>query len=166
MEKEIWKSVVGSDGYYLVSSFGEIKNKYGHTMRISIDKKGYATINLSKATGVSRYVHRVVAQNFIPNPENKLQVNHKDGNKKNNKISNLEWATPKENIDHSYGLITARIGQRHSQAYLTDAQARQIYHLGNNTKLKPKEIGDMFGFSHKIVGKIINKRSYKRITQN
>lgn len=66
------------------------------------------------------YVHRIVAETFIPNPNNKPLVNHKDGNKFNNCVSNLEWATHEENSQHSVTVLRKEMGERHSRAILPD----------------------------------------------
>lgn len=106
MEK--WKPVKGFENYE-VSDMGNIKSlNYNHTGEAKILKPGkqrggYLYINLYKnAKRYSKKIHRLVAEAFIPNPEGKPQVNHIDGNKKNNKLSNLEWSTNQENQQHAY----------------------------------------------------------------
>ena len=99
MEK--WRDIAGYDGLYQVSSEGRIRRD-GRIRKLSIDRGGYCNVSLSRHS-VQRTlkVHRLVAVAFIPNPEGKKTVNHKDGNKKNNRVDNLEWATQSENIIHA-----------------------------------------------------------------
>ena len=107
--KEIWKVIEGTDGRYEVSNTGKVRsinyNKSGKVqeLRQKIDKDGYCIVTLH-IEGKQKYpsVHRLVAIAFIPNPDNLPQVNHKDTNKKNNHISNLEWCTCSENIKHAF----------------------------------------------------------------
>ncbi len=107
--EEIWKPVIGYEGYYNISSFGRIfsvkKNREIIIKPYIVSKNGY------KSCGVTLYkdkilkrkiIARLVAEAFIPNPENKPQVNHIDFNSLNNNISNLEWVTLQENIKHSF----------------------------------------------------------------
>ena len=100
--KEIWKDIKGYEGIYQVSNFGRIKSSY--TKRIlkgGKNKAGYLLVGLYKQGVLSRKsIHRLVAEAFIPNPDNKPEVNHIDENKTNNMVSNLEWMTAKENINH------------------------------------------------------------------
>lgn len=115
--KEIWKDIKGYEGYYSVSNLGRVKS-LGRYRREGVDRvwksnkiilkwgknrKGYCHIVLCKE-GKRRdvMVHRLVAGAFIPNFENKSQVNHKDGNTQNNEVTNLEWATGCENLKHYY----------------------------------------------------------------
>ena len=114
--EEIWKDIVGYEGLYQVSNFGRVKSldrivytangirKYhGKILKQILDsQKFYFLVRLSKY-GIVRIfqVHRLVAQTFIPNPENKPQVNHIDGNKKNNCLNNLEWNSRSENQQHA-----------------------------------------------------------------
>lgn len=102
MLKEEWKVI---DGYsrYIISNTGEVKNlKTGKILKKDSSRDYYEVV-LSKNGKTKKYsIHRLVAQHFIPNPENRPQVNHKDGNKLNNCVNNLEWVTRSENILHSY----------------------------------------------------------------
>lgn len=98
----MWKPVVGFEGLYDVSDDGEV---YSYTtdriLKHAIKRTGYHQVTLVR-DGKMFYssVHRLVAEAFIPNPEKKRTVNHIDGNKDNNSVSNLEWNTHKENILH------------------------------------------------------------------
>jgi hypothetical protein len=106
--EEIWKDIPGFENLYQVSSLGRVKSLPKHTNNQFSNKEiilkpvksnNYLNVNLKgKIIGI----HRLVAITFIPNEENKPQINHKDGNKQNNIISNLEWCTASENILHAY----------------------------------------------------------------
>lgn len=97
--EEIWKDVVGYEKYYEVSNTGYIRNK--HTKRIlngNINKDGYRKVKLGYGTSKEYCYHRVVAIAFIPNPQNKPEINHIDNNRLNNRVDNLEWVTHEENV--------------------------------------------------------------------
>lgn len=102
--KEIWKEVNGYEGLYQVSTFGRVKSLKRNIILSQIKGTGgYRMVNLYENKKRSKkLVHRLVAQEFIENPTDKEQVNHIDGNKSNNYLSNLEWATRSENVKHAY----------------------------------------------------------------
>lgn len=106
---EEWRPVKGYEGLYFVSNTGRIRSNYkgGRTLKIQTQHTGYKTVELfNNRIGKTLCVHRIVAEAFIPNPDNKPQVNHKDETRFNNHVSNLEWVTAKEN--QNYGTCKKR----------------------------------------------------------
>ena len=104
--KEVWKPVADLEDKYLVSHLGRFFSKYlKRIMKQATDKDGYKLITLNNKT---RRVHRVVAETFIPNPDNLQQINHKDGNKANNVIDSLGWCDSFDNIQHRYKVLKQR----------------------------------------------------------
>ena len=127
MEKYI--AIKNYEGYYEISNFGNVKsverkskNRNGKVilkekiLEPSINLQGYFNIGLRIKNRRKNFkIHRLVALHFISNPQNKKEVNHKDGNKANNNAYNLEWTTPKENTIHAHtsGLVKHRVGKSH-----------------------------------------------------
>lgn len=113
IEKEVWKDVSGFEGYYQVSNLGRVRSldrkvwsekrgifhfQKGRVLK-PVNIHGYWRVLLSKdGKPAKAIVHRLVAGAFLPNPENLEYVNHKDENKSNNRLENLEWCTPKYNV--------------------------------------------------------------------
>lgn len=117
MNNEIWKPIKGYEGVYEVSNRGNVKTlRKNKVMSQQIGKKnGYCYVGLFKNGKTKKLlVHRIVAMAFIDNPMGKRTVNHKDGNKRNNAVENLEWATYSENHRHAFkiGLKVASDNQR------------------------------------------------------
>lgn len=103
---EIWKDVPGFENLLQCSNFGKartIKNPRVKFLKTQLNRKGYQRIRVSfNAKKYGLNIHRIVAQTFIPNPNNLPQVNHKDCNKLNNHIENLEWISNIDNIRHAF----------------------------------------------------------------
>lgn len=184
-EIEIWKDVAGYEGYYQVSSIGRVKSldrevsqwnesakKITTRLQISIymspfeDKDGYLKVQLTK-DGVRNkfFVHRLVALNFIPNPENKPEVNHKEGNKKDNRVELLEWNTTSENQIHAIAnklYITAK-GETAGQAKLKEVQVREIHSLWKSGEVTQEYLSNMFGVAGSAISRIVNGVRWRHV---
>ena len=108
---EKWRPIEGYEGLYEVSNYGDVKSlNYNHTgkekiLRTQISNCGYVQVALTTNNKQRRcYVHRLVAQTFIPNPDNLPMINHKDEVKTNNCVDNLEWCTAKYNVNYGTGI--------------------------------------------------------------
>jgi hypothetical protein len=127
---EIWQNIKGFENLYKISTYGRIKSlgngkstnsqtKNERILKTNFSKTGYEKAKLFK-DGKRHYfsVHRLVALTFLSNDFNKKEVNHKDGNKSNNNISNLEWVTSSENQLHAFknGLQKSKMGKDHVQS--------------------------------------------------
>lgn len=161
---EIWKDVKIYEGLYQVSNLGRVKSlrrrdsldRYWIRERIlkSVqDIKGYFSVILCKNNSVEKFlVHRLVALAFISNPENKPEVNHKNGIKSFNEVTNLEWVTHQENIQHSFDKLR-RIGPRgetHGNSKLTQIDILQI----KDSSLQQKELALIFNVNQSQISRI------------
>lgn len=123
--KEKWVDLDFIPGTYEISNKGKVRNKVtGLILKTGIDRYGYEKINLSiKGKKYYTTIHRLVARAFLPAIPDKTQVNHKDGNKLNNHVDNLEWVNAKENVGHSYEKL---LNGNTSHARLTDLSTNMV----------------------------------------
>ena len=147
--QEVWQPVRGYEGLYEVSDTGRVKGPRGPRKPI-FHYKGYLWVDLRcRGTHKWFYIHRLVATHFIPNPNQCPQVNHKDGNKTNNAVSNLEWCTASENNIHAVRLFGLH-GENRYNCKLTDGQVRSI-----RTDARPqREIAADYAISQPLVARI------------
>lgn len=161
---EIWRDVDGYDGKYQVSNFGRVKSfqRGERILKPGLDYKGYPYVALwHGGKGKHTFVHRLVAEAFIPNPDNKPQVNHVDGDKANNHTDNLEWCTQSENTRHAYvtGLISLPQGESNYQAKLTNEQA--VYIRENPDGLTGRELARRFNTTPVTISDIQRGKKYR-----
>ena len=171
MKKEIesWEEVSRYPKSYVVSNKGNIgslnyKGKKGvfGLMSMYFRKDKYVTVTLSNnGTAKTVAVHILVAEAFIPNPEKKPQVNHKDGNKHNNNVSNLEWATKSEDITHAYSNNLRKVGEKSHLSKLTKKQVLEIRDLMLNKNADRTEVAKLYGINVKTVWRIKNNKTWK-----
>jgi len=167
---EIWKEVKDYEGLYEISNLGNAKmingknNHKPHKMSYSLDKDGYSKFRFTKnGKRKTLNAHRLIALHFIPNPENKPQVNHINGIKTDNRVENLEWCTNSENIIHSWvnGLSTPKRGESNSRSILTEDQVLEIRTIGNNLTLK--NISEIYNISIMYVQFILKRKRWTHI---
>lgn len=166
---EIWKDIKGYEGLYQVSNLGRVKSldtidrlhrKHKSNIKHQCNNgNGYLIVNL-KHNGKQKnhLVHRIVATTFLENPDNKREVNHKDGNKQNNCVDNLEFVTRSENIKHAFkmGLNKNLKGVNHPKFKLTIEQVKFIKEHAKpyDSEYSFEILGRRFNISSTVVKKI------------
>lgn len=170
-QKEIWRDIKGYEGLYQVSNLGNVKSlTYKNTKQIRNrrpykNKNGYLRVELSKNGKKKKVsIHRLVAQAFILNTDNKPEVNHKNGIKADNRADNLEWVEPKENIRHAIiSGLTQQRGQDSPNAKLTNEQARKIReeYIPRDRKYSAYALARKYGVSATTIQYILHNKTYK-----
>lgn len=176
---EIWKDIVGFEDFYQISNLGRGKSlcrSVYHSernkpiivqtkiLKQGTDTDGYLHFGLSIGGKVKTYkAHRLVGIAFIPNPENKHGINHKKGDKKDNRFFMLEWNTIGENTKHAYdiGLQKGKKGSDHNISKLTEKEVLEIRQLLGY--LFQSDIAKLFNVSTATVSMIINRISWTHI---
>lgn len=175
---EIWKDIEGYDGKYQVSNLGNVKScgrtlngingstkyKKESFLTANTDPTGYLSVMVCVDYKFKRLaVHRLVAQAFVPNLENKKYVNHIDGNKLNNNSENLEWVTAKENTQHALKLNLILTGENCNKSILKSEDVLKIRKL-HELKVKRKEITKMFPqVSPTTIRDVIFNKTWKQL---
>lgn len=166
--KEEWRDIEGYEDLYKISNLGRVKSLVGFNGHEYIKREkilkpsrqyvgnNYSRyiVNLSKNKKRKSFkIHRLVAKAFIPNIENKMKINHKDGNPLNNKVDNLEWCTQKENIIHAYetGLI--------KKFQISKEKLNELYNID---KKSMEEIGDIYGVANTTINRKLKEYGIKR----
>lgn len=168
-----WKPVIGYEGSYEISDFGKVRSitrkcgeriTNGKILNERLNKKGYPEVffHSKEKKNLARNPHRLVAETFIPNPNNLPQVNHINGIKTDNKVKNLEWVNNSMNQLHAYalGLQPSRKGENNSNTKLTNnivTTIKEKYNSGLNIKY----ISENMNINLSILRQIIYGRTWK-----
>ena len=177
MEVEIWRDICGYTGKYQISNLGNVRSldrfdslnrfKSGSIRKISTEKDGYSYITLigDNSKSKSFFIHRLVAMSFEIPGFDKIQINHIDGDKSNNKISNLEWVTASENSIHALKLGLRKSGEDHPLSKLSNAQVLEIPNL-LKIGYSLKKISILYNVSYSTIKNISRKHKWKYLNDN
>ena len=166
---EIWADIPDYDGDYQESNFGRtksLKNGRGKILKPSLHENGYLRVGLLKESDATNYsVHCLVAQLFVPNPENNPIVNHIDGGRFNNYFENLEWVTVKENLEHAVKMGLIKSGEDNYQAKLTADQVREIRRLyvKGSSEFGYDGLAERYGVARITIQRVVNYERYKNV---
>lgn len=180
--EEEWRDVVGAESRYEVSDKGGVRSKsyikngrnvHGAFSYVTKPKAlsqattqdGYMQVKLRLSDGSDRSVsvHRLVAEAFIPNPDYRPQVNHKDSNRKNNTVENLEWCTAQENVKHSYEHgLNSNAGEKHPRSVLTAEEVMKIRELWQGG-MSVINIGIKLNFKRSTVSKVVHGSNWSHV---
>jgi len=171
---EEWRDVIGYEGWYQVSNEGRVKRikpgrgaRAGHILKPAQDKDYLHVILCRNSWCQTRRIHMLVAEAFIGARPEGLCVNHKNGKKRDNRPSNLEWVTLSENMKHSYDTLGRQWkgprGEKGGGAKLTRQQVKEIRRLYTTGKYTHKQLAKMFNVCKRNIGSILNRNSWKHI---
>jgi len=168
-EGEYYVAIPGEKSH-LISKNGKVMSCLSAkpcVLKPKYDGKKYAFVNLGVQNNHyrNRKIHRLVAETFIPNPENKPQINHIDGDKANNSVENLEWVTQSENIRHAFllGLIKPQKGSKQAQSKLTESDVLKIRKTYCAGGVSLRQLARRYGVSQTLVRYVITRRNWKHI---
>lgn len=175
---KIWKKIPGYS-LYEISNYGEIKTFNWKNMgkekimKPALDAGGYLRTMLKRDSDGKIHtikVHRLVAITFIDNPEDKPQVNHINGIRNDNRVSNLEWCTNKENIKHSFKIgLSSNKGEKNPCATLTDEQVKEIlstYVFGKKGKvgMTKEQLAQKYNTTYSVIKRIVQRKTWKHLS--
>lgn len=178
METKTWYLLKGFDGFYEINKKGEVRSTLkrrcfigrkpkGEKLKLRIARSGYWQVSLRKPNEkqTSYFIHRLLAINFIPNPENKPCINHIDSNRLNNNLENLEWCTYSENNKHAYksGMQIKTFGETHNQTILNESQVIEIRNKYVKNIYTMKMLSKEYGVSVGAIQAVIIKKSWSHI---
>lgn len=170
--EERFVNIRGYEGVYQISNRGNVRSVsrlvnnrrlVGIILKPHKHSQGYFQATLSKNGKFKRFFnHRLVAIHFIPNPNNKRCVNHKDGNKKNNYVKNLEWCNYSENMQHAF---KNNLSIPHNSV-LNEKQTKEIYRLATQTKRTSKSIAEEFGVNRETISHIKRNKTWNHLQRS
>lgn len=166
---ETWRWIRGYEELYQGSNKGRIKSFHSGEGRILTPlhaKGGYLRVKLTKDGKIrTLLIHRIVAKLFIPNPENKPEVHHRDDNPANNCVENLEWVTEEENSRYAKEAGNFTKGEKHHKAKLTEANVKYIrkHYIQNDPEFGALAMAKKFGVNKEAIYAIVNYKTWKHV---
>ena len=168
LKGEVWEPLAD---IYHVSNFGRAKTKSATGTRLLTIRKskyGYCWVNVRIGEKTNHFLHRLVAKVFIPNPENKPEVNHIDGDKTNNCVNNLEWCTSSENKKHAVDTGLTTQGEKNAKAKLTKDEVRRIVEMYRRSEYELgvvtfSDLARKNNVTPGVIREIITRKSYKSV---
>lgn len=169
--EEQWRDFEYNGAKYRVSSQGRIMGMRGKLLKSHLNEDGYAvvTIGIGKKR-TTEAIHRIVARVFIEKPDNnvKYEVNHKDCNRENNCVENLEWVTHQQNVKHSYQnnrevQYVARDGIKNGRATFNDEEVLSIRKLYNESGYSIADLARLFHSKYSTIGNIVHNQTWKHL---
>ena len=154
------------DTKYLVTEDGKIWSEHSKRFLSPCNNNGYQNVSIGGGKKNKRFIHRIVAECYVENPNNYEQVNHIDNNRSNNHYSNLEWCTTQYNTEYKTRQGRCPKGEEHPRSKLTEIDVIEIRRLYTNTDLSQKKIGDMYGICQQVICEIINKKLWKHVGED
>ncbi len=163
----IWREIPSLEGRYEASDNGDIRHVTNHKIRRARrNKHGYMQMNFSLNNGTGKtktlLVHKLIAETFIPNPNNLPEINHIDGDKTNNRVSNLEWCDASYNQKHAFltGLQVAKKGEDAPGAKFTNEQVKEIRYI-RSKGVSETSLAILLGVSQGTIGRIVRGERYE-----
>lgn len=176
---ETWKPVVGHEGRYEVSNLGRVaslprdvpcgpgskgtRNIRYRIMKVCVDRDGYEHVSPDR---VRQSVHRMVALAFLGLDPERPFVNHRDGDKRNNRLSNLEWCTQSENVQHRQIVLKKNIGAKNYNAKLTDAKVLRARRLFASKTTTLTALAEEYGVTLGTLSAAVQGRHWKHLTEH
>lgn len=157
-----WFSIYGYENLYWVNKDGQVKSNR-KILSPQKDTGGYLQVSLYKnKIKKITLVHRIVAKTFIKNKKNKYAINHKDNNRSNNNVSNLEWVTRKENMEHS-SKQKRMIGRKGELSHLSKLTIKQIKEIRSISGVSQISIAKKYGISYRNLRHILTKKTWQNV---
>lgn len=162
---EIWKSIKGYEGLYQISNKGRVLSRGKKYCKIFLTSKNYCQVSLCKNSKQKSFrLHRLVAEAFVPNPNNLPQVNHIDGDKLNNNDWNLEWCDNKHNSIHSFQIgLQSRTGEKNHRTKLKENDIK-IIRKARNDGTTLEELAKIYNINKSAISKITTKKTWSHVS--
>lgn len=170
---EEWKWIDNYFGYYMISNFGRVKSflksKLGR-IRKGVPTDGYLQLQLQvDKVFETKKIHRLVAKHFIENPDNLPEVNHKFGNRKDNRFLFLEWSTASDNMKHAYRILgkpnnlSNQKGEGHYKSKFKESDIIEMRRMFESGKYTQKQIAEKYNEKSGSISRILTRKRWKHI---